>query len=810
MPTKEPIEPLPLTGKTILIVNTGTLKKKFILQRIRKIPGLKVVVLNSVKNWADKYVDEWIIADTTKHSEAMRAVDEYLANRKIDGVLTFWEDDVLLTAKIAEKHRLIGIPHTVAQRTRNKLLFRQFCQENHLPFPKFGRANDQTELTKLMKTLKFPVVIKPAFGSSSAFVIKAENQTELDEVYQYVKQNISARVESALKDGSDIVVEEYIEGNEVDIDILVQNGKIKYSSVSDNLQTKEPFFLESGYNLPSSLPQDDLKQLQHLSELVLEKLGVMHGCIHFEAKSTEKGPVPLEANLRLGGDEIYPANKKVWGVDLIEEAIKIACGIYIPIIEKKEPLTYVAAQSIMAEKSGVISKLYVPKKFDHDLGVAEFHFDKEVGDLVFTPPNNFDFLGWTMVTGDNPIEADENLEEVLKLISYEITPFSPLSSLGKTQRKSRFSSAALNHTLLEGRARIEKVRLTERKNQRKLKIGIGCNSFNADDGAVEAELTSVGKTIEDTLQERGYQTVFIDFNDIDNATTQLKQGQVDLVFNVGERLNNSSLLEPHIASLFDMYQVPYTGSNPFTLGLCIDKIRVKKLLTYHNIPTPRWDYMYDLSDELRDDLRYPLIVKPANTDNSIGITNDSVVTNEKQLKNQLEYVLTQLQRPALIEEYLEGDEYDVSIMGSEDDDLRVLPLARTIFDQLPEGYWHICPFDYKFADASLYKKYVTTQIPPKNVNHKLLRLISEIALDTYNILDCHDYGRVEIKLDKDDNPYILELNPNPSINRGNRVPTVAELVGMNYGDFIEEIIALAIKRYKNKPPFYHLQPNIGY
>lgn len=802
-------DPFPLSGKTLLIVNTGSLKKKFILQRIRKIAGLKIVILNSEKNWAEKYTDDWIIADTTKQELAIKMVEEYHLVQAFDGVITFWEDDVLLTAKIAEKLGVVGIPFTVAKYARNKLLFRRFCQKNNLPFPKFGRANSLEELVKTMELLKFPVVLKPAFGSSSAFVIKAENENELRDVYQFIKSNISSRIESALKDGSDIIVEEYIAGNEVDIDLLLQNGKIKYSSISDNLQTKEPFFLESGYGLPSSLPDEDQKKLLQMAELVLEKLGVMNGCIHFEAKSVEGKPVPLEVNLRMGGDEVYPANKKVWGVDLIYEAVKIACGIYIPIFEKKEPKVYVAAQSIIAEKSGVISKLYLPKKFQPDLNVDEFHFDKEVGDAVFVPPNNFEFLGWTMVSGDNPIEADENLEEVLDQISYEITPFSSLSALGKTQRKSRFSSAALNHTLLEGKARIEKIRLTERKNQRKLKIGIACNTYANGDGAIEAELTSVGQTIENTLQERGYQTVFIDFNDINRATEILKNDGIDLVFNVGERLNNSSLLEPHIASLFDMYQIPYTGSNPFTLSLCIDKIRVKKLLTYHNIPTAKWDYMYDLSDELRDDLHFPLIVKPANTDNSIGISNDSVVTNRKQLQSRLEYVLTQLHRPALIEEYLEGDEYDVSIIGSEDDDLRVLPLARTIFDKLPAGYWHICPFDFKFAEENIYKKLVTTQIPPKNVNHKLLKLITEIALDTYNILDCHDYGRVEIKLDKNDNPYILELNPNPSINQGNRVPTVAELVGMNYGDFIEEIIALAIKRYKNKPPFYHLQPNVG-
>jgi D-alanine-D-alanine ligase len=81
-------------------------------------------------------------------------------------------------------------------------------------------------------------------------------------------------------------------------------------------------------------------------------------------------------------------------------------------------------------------------------------------------------------------------------------------------------------------------------------------------------------------------------------------------------------------------------------------------------------------------------------------------------------------------------------------------------------------------------------------------------LDTYNILHCHDYGRVEIRVDKDNNPHVLELNPNPSINNGNEVPKAAALVGLDYGDFLEEVIRMTIERYKKHPPYYHLQSNI--
>lgn len=798
-----------LKDKSILLINTGSLKKRFVLQKLKKMGIGKIVVVNAEKNWASHYVDDWVLVDTNNHDLVLKTLSNYLQANKIDGALTFWEDDVLLTSKIVDKFGFIGTAHRVAKLARNKYEFRSFCAKNNLPFPKYALVGADDDLAKVAKSLTFPVVVKPVLGSSSAYVVKADDYRQLKEICEYIISNISNKVESALQDNFMLMIEEYIDGDEVDINMLVQNGKIKFASVSDNLQTKEPFFLETGYALPSTLPAKQQQELIDMAEIILEKMGVMNGCIHYEAKYGARGSVPIEVNLRLGGDEAYPAVKKVWGVDLIEGAVKIAVGEYLDKIpDAVEPKTYVASEAIAIEQSGVISSIDIPAKFPKDLQVAEFHFDKEVGDSVFSPPDDFSFLGWLMTIGDNHNDARENLESATKQFSYEIVPFSGLSVVGKTNRSTPFKAASIKSSQLKKRAKIEKIRFIDKKNQRYLKIGIACNTYETKDGAVEAELSSVGKNIQATLQERGYQTSYIDFNNLDEALSILKKGNIDLIFNVGERLNNSSLLEPHIASFFDVFQIPYTGSNPFTLSLAIDKIRVKKLLTYHNIPTAKWDYAYHVNEEIRKDLKYPLIVKPGNTDNSIGISNESVVTNARQLKKQLAYVIEKLQSPALVEEYLEGDEYDVPILGSEEDDLTVLPLSRTIFDQLPTGLWHICPFDFKFAGDELYKKHLVVQEPVKNVSKKLVSLITEIALDTYNILDCHDYGRVEIKLDRDGNPHVLELNPNPSINRNDCLPRMAKLLGLDYGDFLEKIIAYTIKRYQNKTPYYHLQTTI--
>lgn len=800
-----------LAGKTVLIVNSY---KKFFIKKAKNF-GVKLIVLGKEINNLQSVADHFIAADTTNHPEALANLDKFLKEHpeiKLDGVLTFWEDDVLLTAKISDRYRLIGTPSKVANRIRNKYFFREFCLANNLPTIKFKELKNNRDLEEVIKAFKFPLVVKPAYGAASAFVMKVNDEEELRESYQYIKKEISPKVESALNDGLEVFVEEYIDGDEVDLDILIQNGKIKFCAISDNGKTKEPFFIETTRMTPSSLPPKNQAELVALADETLEKLGVLNGCIHFEAKSTPQGPIPLEINLRLGGDEIYPSIKAAWRVDLIENALKVACGVYIPKFQfLSGPYEYLVAKTFSADYSGILVNWHIDEDLKKRDFVKELQFEKKIGDSILSPPDGYEYLGWILVSGHNPLDAHDNLQEAEAAINYEVAKFHPASSIGKTARKTPFSVSVINREMLQRGSKIEKIRRMEISNQRNLHIGIACNLYEDNGGdqetVVEKDLTVIGQDIEKTLQARGYKISFFDFNNLPEAFNALKDSDVDLVFNVCERINNSSLLEPHVASILDTLQIPYTGSNPFTLGLCIDKIRVKKLLSYHKIPTPEWDYVYSLEDDIREDLRYPLIVKPANTDNSIGITNDSVVRNEAELHRQLEKVIKEIGRPALIEEYIDGDEYDVPIIGTDEDDLRVLPLSRSIFDQLPPDIWHIYPFEAKYTDDSVYNQ-IAVQRPPKNIGKKLETLLGEIALDTYNILDCHDYGRVEIRVDKNNNPYVLELNPNPSLDNGGFFADSAEMIGMDYGDFLEEIIRLAINRYKDNPPYYHLQPNI--
>jgi D-alanine-D-alanine ligase len=791
-------------GKHLLVVNTGNRKKRFTLKRLRDL-GYQLIILNATENWGSPYAAHWILADTNDHTASLRAVKDFFAEHPElgpDGVITFWEDDVLLTARIRDRFGLIGTSYEVARLARDKHMFRAFCTEHGLPAPGHTLIDAEADPEEAVGKLRFPMVIKPVYGASSAYVVRVDNLQELRETVDYLRQNISTDVESALSVSTAIMAEEYIDGNEVDIDMLLQNGKIKFWSMSDNDATREPYFVETGQCIPSRLSMSQKEELVAMAEEILERLGVEDGCVHFEAKYGSRGPMPIEVNLRMGGDEVYYFVKTAWGVDLIENAAKVMLGEYIRKISKPErPKKFVSGKYFLPPYSGVLTALSLPGKVKD----GELQFFKQVGDAVLAPPLGYEYMGWTYAVADTLGEAEERVDRIMQSVEIEIAKFSRGSSLGRTVRKSGMSAARLSRRAVLGAARIEHIRTLPLEKQRNLHVGIASNEFAGSDNPIEAELTSDAEKIAATLGERGYRTTFLDFNHPFEAVQQIQDEKVDIIFNLCDRINHSGLLEPHAASLLDILQVPYTGSNPFTLSLCLDKIRVKKLFAFHHIPTPRWDYLYDRDEAFDENFPLPAIVKPANSDSSLGITNESVVESHAALKKRIEYVLEELKRPALIEEFIDGDEYDVSILGNWDDKQRVLPLSRLVFKGLPEGYWHMYPYEAKFLGSQVHKQGIEVQRPPKGVPGKLTSLISEIALDALNVVGCSDYGRVEVRVDRNGNPCVLEVNPNPTIGPTDCVPSVAALAGMNYGDFLEEILRLAIRRYRDRPPYYHLQ-----
>jgi D-alanine-D-alanine ligase len=798
-----------LKGKSLLLITSASPTKRFLLQRLKAL-GLRLTIVSPDSSWAARMpVDAAVSATISDQTEVFAKVEEISKDHKFDGALTFWENAVPLCAALCERFGWKGHPQQAALTARNKLALRQSLEAQKLGkySPPFGEIKNLRELEREAKRIGFPLVLKPAWGVKSQFVVRADTLEEAKSAFEYIKGNMSPDFDPIYSSGTQIMVEGYLEGAEVDVDLLVQDGLIKFHAFTDNFPTIEPFFVETGDAMPSRHEDTDLEAVLMMAREVVAAVGLTDGALHLEAKIDARGPKLIELNARMGGDYLYDWIKTVWDVDLVEQAARIATGLPCEPKRRKDAKVHLVGKYLIPPHSGVVSTLSAPardKEKIHDITLQ-----KEPGDPVLVPPEGFESIGWVVGRGVTYTEAEQNLYESLRGITMNIARFDSTSSVGKTRRKNRFGAAEVARRRIIQSARIEKVRGLDPKGGKSLHVGILCNIFeekDSEEGAVHQDLTSVGRNIQKAIESKGHRVTFFDMNETPLPFNKIAEANVDLVFNVCERINNSSLLEPHAAAILDCLGIPYTGSNPLTLALCIDKVKVKKMLEHSGLPTPRFDYVFSKEEPIREDLRFPLMVKLANTDNSIGISNNSVVTSTKALKEQVNMLLDQYKRPVLIEEYIEGDEVDVSILGNEKR-VKVLPLSRSIFDDLPQGTWGIYPFQAKWDSSSVYEKIRVDR--PAKYSQKLTALISEICLDAYNIVDCHDYARVEVRVDRQGNPYILEVNPNPSINVGDCVPACAEMIGLKYEDFIEEIMREAILRYQKRPPYYHLQSSLA-
>jgi D-alanine-D-alanine ligase len=566
--------------------------------------------------------------------------------------------------------------------------------------------------------------------------------------------------------------------------------------INEKQPIKPPYFIEYGDIAPARIDLATEAAVIKLAESAMIALGVQNSLAHIEVKITPTGAKIVEVGSRMGGDDIYTNVKSVWNTDLVEIGLKVATNTQLEYT-KKPANGCAICRYFISDYSGIVTNIEIPTEITKEKDILQLIVSKKVGDAILMPPAGFENAGWIVVKGKNYQEAETAMNKYMESIKINVTKFHKESSLGKTIRESSLSSASLVRDQLIKAAKIEKIRSIDLDEIKKLHFGIVTNSvFSPKDGFS-------GENIKTMLESKGYQIDLFDISDGILPVEKIKNANLDFVLNFCEETFNSPFLKSNMAALFDMLKLPYTGSNPSTLCLSRDKINTKKILNYHGIPTPEWDYIETMEDEISADLTYPLIVKPALSDNFLGISNNSVVTNEKELKTQLQIIVEKFKCPALIEEYIEGTEIDACLWGN-GSEVSVLPLIRSVFEKMPKDYWHIYSPDLwkeenkKSFDAIKVEK-------PAKIDKKLETLISEMALDVYNIFDCSDYGKIEFRVDKNGNPFVLELNPNPTLDPDAFFTIAAKLAEYTYEELMEAIIFTAVERYQNKPPFYQLQ-----
>jgi len=246
----------------------------------------------------------------------------------------------------------------------------------------------------------------------------------------------------------------------------------------------------------------------------------------------------------------------------------------------------------------------------------------------------------------------------------------------------------------------------------------------------------------------------------------------------------------HVPSVLEMAGIPYTGSNPLGHTLSLDKAMAKKIFVANGLPTPEF-FLCDDKNQLRDlkhHLKFPLVVKPRSEAASIGLM---VVKNEPSLKEAVNYVLETFKQPALVEEYIEGREMNVSIIGNYPP--YVFPVLEL---KLGKTDSNIFTHEDKFhISGKKIQKICPADLPPE-IDDRLRHL----ALQAYEVLNIYDHARVDMRLDRNNNPFLLEINSMVSINPASSLVCAARVVNLEYNQLINKILEAAITRYALQEP----------
>lgn len=321
--------------------------------------------------------------------------------------------------------------------------------------------------------------------------------------------------------------------------------------------------------------------------------------------------------------------------------------------------------------------------------------------------------------------------------------------------------------------------------------GESADRISESGSAVEAQ------AVKKALKSLGHDPVLLPVGaNIATFIAKVRKEKPALVFNLCEGVWGDSSKEMHLAALLELLALPYTGNGPLCLGLTQDKARTKDLLVRHQLPTPPYllvEPNNSCPTDRQHGLAYPLIVKPRSEDASLGITAESIVTDAGALKDRVAYIHATYHQAALVEEFIDGREINAALLGA-----TPLPLAEIEF---APGLTHpIVTYDGKWLEESLeYRK--TVPVCPAPLDIATERRIKDVATRAYQLLDCRDYARVDIRL-RDGQPYILEINANPDISPTAGLARAAAAFGYTYPQLIEKIIALTLTRKEMS----HAQP----
>ncbi len=328
-----------------------------------------------------------------------------------------------------------------------------------------------------------------------------------------------------------------------------------------------------------------------------------------------------------------------------------------------------------------------------------------------------------------------------------------------------------------------------------------------------ADLDS-SKTIQslvEAIKAGGHDSEFLE-GDI-TLVKSLQKYQPDICFNICEGHFGDGR-EAQVPAILEMMQIPYTGSKVMTLALALDKSMTKRVLHWHELPTPDFQTFERVNEPLQDDMIFPLFVKPSREGTGMGVSSKSIVYNEDEMREQVEQILEHYKQPALVERYIEGREVTVGMVGN-----LMGPVARRVphdpdLPRMQAGLRFFPPMEVDltpFKDSDIiYSNRLKVDLAdklnylcPAPLDDDMVDELNWLAAAAFRVTGALDVSRVDFRLDANDDfkPYILEINPLPGLSIGiSDIVIEAAAEGLDHTQLVNLILDTALMRYGLKPP----------
>ncbi len=328
-----------------------------------------------------------------------------------------------------------------------------------------------------------------------------------------------------------------------------------------------------------------------------------------------------------------------------------------------------------------------------------------------------------------------------------------------------------------------------------MRIGLSCDLKDAvrqemaaaDDGLEEYDSIETVEIIRTSLEKLGHEVVMLGGGK--EFLTKVIDKNVDIVFNIAEGRGTYRSREAQVPAVLEMLNIPYSGSDPECLAICLDKPLTKTLVGLAGITTPKWKIV-KTEDKINpsdfNDLPFPVIVKPAYEGSSKGVRATSLVNNRNEVFHEVQRQIVNYRQPVMVEEFVDGDEVTVGITGNSPPEIlgvmRILPRVKT--DN----------FIYSLEVKRDWERLVDYECPAR-LDEKVSLRIKENSLKIFEVLGCRDFARIDFRVSMDGIPYFIEINPLPGLGTYSDLVIMALKLGWTHQGLITSVFNAALGRY---------------